>query len=73
MAKLEGQTVWVGNESVNMLQILLDLIAVVKNTNQTLAMHTHEGAGKSQQAGQFTGYQSTIAGLGKQLSPITEK
>ncbi|TMP88504.1 hypothetical protein CWC05_03485 [Pseudoalteromonas ruthenica] len=73
LAKLEGQTVWVGNESVNVLQILLDLIAVVKNTNQTLAMHTHEGAGKSQQSGQFTGYQSTAAGLGNLLSPITEQ
>ncbi len=72
LAKLEGQTVWVGDSSVNVLQVLLDLIALVKDMNQTLATHTHSGAGTSPEAADFTGYKSTATNLDSQLSPITE-
>ncbi len=72
LAKLEGQTVWVGDSSVNVLQVLLDLIALVKDMNQTLATHTHSGAGTSPEAADFTGYKSTATDLDSTLSPITE-
>ncbi|MDO6426249.1 hypothetical protein Q4489_04455 [Thalassotalea sp. 1_MG-2023] len=72
LAKVQGATVWLGNNSVNVVQVLLDLIAVVKDTNDTLATHTHSGAGTSPQATTFTGYKSAASGLESNLSPITE-
>ena len=41
LAKVQGATVWLGSESVNAVQILLDLIAIVKDSNGLLATHTH--------------------------------
>lgn len=72
LAKVQGKTVWLGSENVNAVQILLDLIAIVKSTNKLLSTHTHIGAGKSPQAGEFTGFESDAASLESNLSPITE-
>jgi hypothetical protein len=72
LAKVQGAKVWLGNESLNVVRVLLDLIAVVKNTNNTLVTHTHEGAGTSPQATNFTSYESSADSLASDLEPITE-
>jgi hypothetical protein len=41
LAKVEGKTVWLGNSSINVAQVLLDLISLVEKMNQTLSAHTH--------------------------------
>lgn len=71
LAKVQGQTVWLGSDSVNAVQILLDLIGIVKDTNGALASHTHKGA-PPDQAGGFSGFKSNAEGLANELSPITE-
>ena len=74
--KLQGQTVWVGNESNNVLQILLDLIALVKQINETLATHSHTsgGSGPPQPpiVTKFNGYAADSGQLKGQLEPIVE-
>ena len=70
LAKVQGQTVWLGNESVNAVQILLELINVVSSTNQTLATHSHPPGKPPSQAAQFTGYKGQADGLKSQLQPI---
>ncbi len=72
LVKVQGATVWLGSESVNAVQILLDLIAIVKDTNGLLATHTHPGTGPSQQASQFVIFKTSATGLESSLSPITE-
>ena len=72
LARVQGATVWLGSDSVNVVQNLLDLIAIVKDTNGLLAKHTHSGAGTSPQASQFSGFKSSASTLASNLSPITE-
>ncbi|WP_296059641.1 hypothetical protein [uncultured Amphritea sp.] len=67
-----GGKVWLGNQSTNTVQILLDLIAIVESLAATCAAHTHPGAPVSGSAATFT-TQSTDAGnLRTTLAPITE-
>ena len=71
LAKVQGATVWLGSEQVNAVQILLDLIGIVKDTNGVLASHTHMGP-PPDQVGDFAGFKSDAEGLASDLSPITE-
>lgn len=74
LAKVEGKTVWLGNNSVNVAQVLLDLIALVKDINQSLETHGHkdQGAGPPITKGEFTGHKSTASSLKSTLEPIVE-
>jgi hypothetical protein len=72
LAKVQGATVWLGNESLNVVQVLLDLIAVVKDTNNSLSSHVHPGVGTSPQAGDFTSYKNSAEQLASDLEPIVE-
>jgi hypothetical protein len=45
LAKVEGATVWLGNNSVNAVQILLDLINLVKDLSASLENHGHKDQG----------------------------
>lgn len=72
LAKVKGATVWLGDDSVNVAQVLLDLINVVKDTNDTLAKHTHPKVSVSPQAGDFNGYKSKASELSSKLAPIVE-
>lgn len=74
LAKIKGKTVWVGNDSLNVLQVLLDLITIVKDMNTALSTHTHKSAGSGVpiQATAFTGFKSDSSTLHSDLSPITE-
>ncbi|WP_352284072.1 hypothetical protein [Pseudoalteromonas sp. Q18-MNA-CIBAN-0097] len=74
LAKVEGKTVWLGNNSVNVAQVLLDLITLVKDINQSLENHGHkdQGAGPPITKGEFTGHKSTASSLKSTLEPIVE-
>ncbi|WKD23632.1 hypothetical protein NDQ71_00525 [Pseudoalteromonas sp. KG3] len=74
LAKVEGKTVWLGNNSVNVAQVLLDLIALVKDINQSLETHGHkdQGAGPPITKGEFTSHKSTASSLKSTLEPIVE-
>ncbi|WP_024608456.1 hypothetical protein [Pseudoalteromonas sp. TAB23] len=74
LAKVEGKTVWLGNNSVNVAQVLLDLISLVKDINQSLETHGHkdQGAGPPITKGEFTGHKSTASSLKSTLEPIVE-
>lgn len=74
LAKVEGATVWLGNNSVNVAQVLLDLISLVKDINQSLETHGHkdQGAGPPITQGEFTGHKSTASSLKSTLEPIVE-
>lgn len=68
----DGGKVWVGSESVNIAQVLLDLIGVVEDFAGTCATHTHPSVGVTTQSGTFSGYESTAGNLKGQLSPVVE-
>ncbi|KZY43449.1 hypothetical protein A3733_17810 [Pseudoalteromonas shioyasakiensis] len=74
LAKVEGATVWLGNNSVNVAQVLLDLISLVKDINQSLETHGHkdQGAGPPITQGEFTGHKSVAGSLKSKLEPIVE-
>ncbi|WP_018692532.1 hypothetical protein [Algicola sagamiensis] len=71
LAKVQGATVWLGSENVNAVQVLLDLIGLVKDMNTLLAKHTHIGAGLSHQKSKFEGYQEKASQLSDEVLPIT--
>lgn len=76
----DGGKVWLGSESVNVLQILSDLIQVVADVANTASSHTHpytdDGAQMNtqvpNQSGSFSGHQDSAEGLKEQLAPIIE-
>ena len=74
LAKVEGKTVWLGNNSVNVAQVLLDLISLVKDINQSLETHGHkdQGAGPPIKKAEFSGYKSEANSLKNKLDPIVE-
>ncbi len=73
LAKVEGKTVWLGDSSVNVAQVLLDLISLVEQMNQTLSTHTHNAPLPTPtEKADFVSYKDEAAGLNSQLEPITE-
>lgn len=74
LAKVEGKTVWLGDSSVNVAKVLLDLISLVKDINQSLETHGHkdQGAGEPITKAEFTGHKSTADSLKNTLEPIVE-
>ncbi|QUI71240.1 hypothetical protein [Pseudoalteromonas sp. M8] len=73
LAKVEGATVWVGNNSVNAIRIILELIEVVAKTNEKIATHKHEMTKPPPiNAAEFTGFKSKADALHGKLNPITK-
>ena len=74
LAKVEGATVWLGNNSVNAVQILLDLINLVKNLSASLENHGHkdQGAGPPITKPDFTNHKNTANDLKSTLEPVVE-
>ncbi|WP_323600720.1 hypothetical protein [Pseudomonas putida] len=62
---------WLGSESVNVLQVLCDLIDLVVQTNADLASHTHGSSPVPTNAGAFAGHAASGVLLSGQLKPIT--
>ncbi|MEW5248699.1 hypothetical protein [Microbulbifer discodermiae] len=73
----DGGTIWLGNASDNVLQLLSDLIGVVKTLAEDLATHKHlgvtAGSGTSQapeSASTYTSAGSDIEGIQSKLNGI---
>ncbi|MHC6223472.1 hypothetical protein ACYU03_01565 [Pseudomonas sp. X10] len=64
-------TTWLGSESVNVLQVLCDLIDLVVLMNTDLASHTHGPSPVPSNAGAFAGHAANGETLSGQLKPIT--
>ncbi|AJO81049.1 hypothetical protein [Pseudomonas sp. MRSN 12121] len=62
---------WLGSETVNVLQILGDLIGLVQEMNNQLAGHTHGPTPPPGNAAAFTADATKAAGLAAKLKPIT--
>lgn len=70
--RLEAPTTWLGSDSVNVLQVLLDLIDLVQQMNTQLAGHGHPSHGSPPTtAAAFTANVATATQLNGQLAPIT--
>jgi len=73
LAKVEGKTVWLGDSSVNVAQVLLDLIGLVEQMNQTLSTHTHNAPLPTPtEKADLVGYKAEAKGLSSKLEPIVE-
>lgn len=64
-------TTWLGSESVNVLQVLCDLIDLVVLMNTDLAAHTHGPSPVPTNAGAFAEHAANGGLLSGQLKPIT--
>ena len=70
--RLQAPTTWLGSDSVNVLQVLLDLIDLVQQMNTQLAAHGHPSLNAPPgTAANFTANASTAQQLNGQLAPIT--
>ncbi len=65
------KTVWLGDSSVNVAKVLLDLIGLVEQMNQTLSTHTHNSPLPTEKA-DFVSYKSKAEGLNSKLEHIVE-
>jgi hypothetical protein len=64
-------TTWLGSESVNVLQVLCELIDVVIQMNTDIASHQHGSSPVPTNAARFAGHAGTGTQLSGQLQPIT--
>lgn len=62
---------WLGSESVNVLQVLCDLIDLVTEMNGQIAAHVHGSGPVPNNAGEFVEAAASAALLAGQLKPIT--
>ena len=62
---------WIGSESVNVLQVLCDVIDLVIQMNTDIAAHKHASSPVPTNAASFAGHAGTGTQLSGQLKPIT--
>lgn len=67
----DGGTLWVGNETDNVLRLLSDLMAEVITIANAAAAHNHGGSGPNN-AGTFSGASSATGVVKGKLDPMTE-
>ncbi|MGP5566395.1 hypothetical protein ACTXN8_03245 [Pseudomonas helleri] len=64
-------TNWIGSESVNVLQVLCDVIDLLIQMNADIASHQHASSPVPTNAASFAGHAGTGTQLSGQLRPIT--
>ncbi|MEC4238277.1 hypothetical protein [Pseudomonas sp. DSV-1] len=69
--KSVAPTSWIGSESVNVLQVLCDVIDLVIQMNTDIAGHQHASSPIPTNAASFAGHAGTGTQLSGQLKPIT--
>lgn len=69
---MEAPRSWLGNDSTNILHLLLELMGVVKDLANTTATHTHNGSPKPDQGPAFSGQSNEANELASTLSPMLE-
>ena len=69
--RLQAPKTWLGSESVNVLQVLCDLLDLVQEMNAQLAGHTHGLTPPPSNAVALTSAAATAKGMSTRLKPIT--
>ena len=72
---LKSPKTWIGSESENVLQIMIDMMSTLEKALATIAAHTHSGGkvGAPDQSGSIAATSTEIGSLrSSRLSPITE-
>ncbi|WP_409302037.1 hypothetical protein [Pseudomonas sp. KCJK8993] len=69
--RLQAPKTWMGSESVNVLQVLCDLLDLVQEMNAQLAGHTHGPTPPPSNAAAFTSDAAKAGALAAKLRPIT--
>ncbi|MFJ3412303.1 hypothetical protein [Pseudomonas protegens] len=69
---LQAPKTWLGSESVNVLQVLCDLLDLVQEMNVQLAGHTHGPTPPPSNAAAFTAASMTAKQQAEWLKPITK-
>lgn len=69
----DGGQVWLGNQTTNIVQLLLSLMDVVESLAATCASHTHPANNTApNQSSTFSGHSTNAGDLKDTLSPMTE-
>ena len=69
--RLVAPQTWLGSEAVNVLQVVCDLLDLVKNMNTQLANHTHGASPLPQMSGEFLSNALISLELAAKLKGIT--
>ncbi len=69
--RLMAPKTWLGSESVNVLQILCELLDLVQQMNVQLSEHTHGPTPIPGNSGAFAGYAAEASVLSLSMRPIT--
>ncbi|ROM40622.1 hypothetical protein BK647_17890 [Pseudomonas protegens] len=67
---LQAPKTWLGSESVNVLQVLCDLLVLVQEMNTQLAAHTHGATPPPSNAAIFTSASNEVRQLNTKLKPV---
>lgn len=70
--RLQAPKTWLGSESVNVLQVLCDLLGLVQEMNNQLAIHTHGASPISGNAEVFQDNAAIVINLHAELISITQ-
>ncbi|MDP9518556.1 hypothetical protein [Pseudomonas protegens] len=71
--RLQAPKTWLGSESVNVLQVLCDLLDLVQQMNTQLAGHTHGPTPPPDNSSLFSSYATKSTKLGSDLKSITDR
>ncbi|MGY3895454.1 hypothetical protein [Aeromonas enterica] len=69
---LEAPQSWMGTDSTNIFQLLLQLMNLVEQLATTTATHTHPSVGTPNEAGELQAHAQTANALANTLNPIIE-
>lgn len=69
--RLQAPKNWIGSESVNLFQVICELLEIVQQMNSQLSTHTHGPTPPPGNASAFIGYGAKASTLSMTLKPIT--
>lgn len=69
--RLQAPMTWLGSEEVNVLKVLCDLIDLVEQMNNQIAVHVHGTSPVPGNAGAFNALGGASTALSMKLKPIT--
>jgi uncharacterized protein involved in type VI secretion and phage assembly len=69
--RLQAPKNWIGSESVNLFQVVCDVLDLLEQMNTQIASHVHGASPPPGNASAFTGNAGTALSLASQVKPIT--
>ncbi len=66
-----SQKTWIGSADLNLFRIVCDLISVVNDMNEQIALHVHEGGGVAKNSAVFVNFAGIVKELGVKLDSVT--